>query len=186
MLNSLRGSPVLSILFCIDFVLGPMMIVLREDIFPPNEDEPIPFSIQYLVFCAFIPSTVISLACTLITLYSVKFIELVSSSLKVLIGILITIVLDIASRYIAWQFFELQVAESGPVSILVFLYLLQILLFPNVNSPFIGTGEKYILGILLVIMIFLSGITAIIPAICGFVVYLFFAPMYCPKHEKIE
>ena len=184
-MTSIRMAPVLTLMVIIYFFIGSFAISFHENFFqPPGNDEQIPVTIDYLCYCSLVPTTIPFLACTFIILYSVPHVELVSSSSKVLIGLLITCFLDLSSRFIAWGCFNMPVVETGPISLLVFVYLLHVLLFPNVHSPYININEKYILGFIIIIMAASAGIYSILPIICGFISYIFLAPIYCPNEIK--
>ena len=190
MLSSFRLAPILTSLVVVYIIVGTSAIAFREDDYE-TEEQKNPENIvtfESVCYCALVPSSMVFLICTLIVLYSVPHVELVSSSAKILFGLLITAFLDIAFRYVAWGFFNIPVEETGPISILFFLYLLLILLFPNVYSPYFNIREKYILGFIISIMALTSGLASLVPIACGFITYFLFAPIYCPRrtdeHEK--
>ena len=188
MLSSFRLAPILTTLVVIYIIVGSSAIAFHDDDNYETDEETDPNIVTFesVCYCALVPSTITHLICTLIVLYSVPHVELVSSSTKILFGLLITSFLDIALRYLAWGFLNIPVEETGPISILFFLYLLLILLFPNVYSPYFNIREKYILGTIISIMAIKSVVASLIPIACGFITYFLFSPIYCPSNAESE
>lgn len=139
-----------------------------------------------IITSAILPSSLPVLALSVIAMFTVMPLELMIGSVKTLIGLSVSIIVDLSIRFILWGFCGFHLNETGPLSALFYFCLLYFLMFPNVNSSFIHVKEKYILALILVALSFLGQLTSLIALGSSFLTFIFIAPLVLPQPNKVK
>ena len=172
-MKSIQGSPFLSILFFLYFIVGMIFLVV-DDLRSSEYFHPF--------LSSFFPIDIVSYLGSLMMVYSLKSCELVCSSMKIFIMIFLSYVLDIVLRILLNRLMTMK--GNGPISILVSLFMIYCIMFPCVKARFFGMNEKKFLAILLVINVLWFGLESLISAACGFIAFLCLVSSIVPKNKN--
>ena len=172
------GSPILTILFVLYLVGTPISTTIQSEL---DESDNIIKKNPFL--SPIIPSNIGTSIATLLILFSVKPIELVSGTLKTVIIIAISYLIDVAIRT-ASLFAKIDLNTYGPISILACLLFLYSITFPTIKSKIFPANEKIFLLVLLASTVVFNGIYTIIPILCGFVSFALLSPLITSKPKS--
>lgn len=176
------GAPVLSTLLFALGISGPVIMAIRGELVQ-NDDS---------VFhdpkvCAIAPENFVIYAVVMLILFSIRHVEYVVGSFKIFIVVLLSYLVDAGVRTLCLSKLGTQIAGSGPYTILLCIYCIYCVMMPTVKSRFIGSNEKIALLCLFAVIVFVDGVTAGIPLLCGFIVFLITGGAVCfPAKEKTD
>jgi hypothetical protein len=170
-----RGTPFLSLLFMISFVLGPMTVMTRSEFCTHPESV---FNSPLAVVS--IPATLPVLGIIIVVLFSIRHVELIiGTKITLIIGV-ISWVSDLLTRRLFWTLFDMTIKASGPYSIVMTFFSLYCVFMPTVNARLIAVNEKCLLFVLILSIGFFDQILSFIPLSVGFVVFLLSCPFCLP------
>lgn len=181
MMRNLSGSPILSILFVVFFISGPMLIAISGELSSSPESI---FNKDFIK--AVVPGDIFVYGIALAVIFSTRFIEHVAGSIKVIFVILITYAFDVGARVLFRQLSNYPVYGSGPFSLMTSLLCLYCIMFPSIRSDVIAFNVKSLLLFLIVLLTLMNGASTFLPVVCGFITFIFISPLFVPVVDKEE
>jgi hypothetical protein len=176
MFGFFRGSPLLSLLIGLYGFIGPMLVAFRRELVTQRDSLFNSAWVQPLIPCNFI-----ILAITLLLLYTVKHIEHVIGSLRVLFVIGASAVADAAGRYTLANLAGVRIAASGPYAMVAALFGLYAVFLPTARSSWLGVNEKRMTMTMIIAVGIIDDFGAWISVGIGFAVFLLAAPLCFPR-----
>ncbi|OHT16374.1 hypothetical protein TRFO_13219 [Tritrichomonas foetus] len=179
MLQSFRGSPIISSITGIFLLAGPMAMAVRGELIQKKEsifNQPIT---QIIV-----PQNIMIYFVSLVILHTIRHVEQVIGTLKVFITISISLILDFTTRTVLDMFFGFGINLSGPFSLLITLACLYCIFFPTFRSGLVYLNEKTLMFISLAVVGAIYNILVVIPIICGFVAFALTSPFSLPDEKE--
>lgn len=174
MINSTRGSIFFSSIFCILFLVGPIVIVLSEEVVHKKNDTK-KFKLQDFISSFFLSDNLITHSIVLIIIFTVRFIELYSGTCMCVLTSFVLMIADLTMRIVIYSAFGIEPRGSGPVSVLWFFYLVYLVIFPTVKSILIHVNEKTFMLISLLFILYLGGIQSICSSLLGIIFFFILA-----------
>lgn len=176
-----RGSPVLSTLLLGLAISGPVILGVRSELMAKED-----CLLRSPKVCALAPGNFVTWAITLLILYSVKYVEHIVGTLKILLVAIVSYALDTGVRILAKEKMGRDIDGSGPYAILFCVFCLYSVLLPTVRGRFFGSNEKILMLVLFAIVLLIDGLTVIVSLLSGFVVFVILGPVVCPSAKEKE
>ncbi|OHT00244.1 hypothetical protein TRFO_33118 [Tritrichomonas foetus] len=181
MIKTFRGSPLLTLIFGLYFVGGPMLIAIRSELInQPNSIFHMP------IMQIFAPSNIVVYGVTLGVVYTIRFVEHAIGTFLTLLGILISSFADLAVRTLFNKYTSFKITASGPTSILISLLSTYCVLFPTFHSHLVPLNEKKVMFALIIGVSLIDDILSVIPMITGLLSFFIISPIICPEEDRNE
>ena len=175
MSRTVCGSPVLSSLMILLLMSCPVVSGIRSE---RSEDSG---NILYHPVCRVLfPGTLLIYIVILIIFFSVRHIEHMIGSCRVLVILAMSWAFDLAGLYLLLHFGIKDGAARGPYALVTALLCIYSVLFPSVRSRIFEVNEKFVLFLGLGMICAFDGIWSITSVVMGFLVFCLSAPLFLP------
>lgn len=155
-----------------------MMITLRNELIDKPDS-----TINKPYFEILTPSSIFIFVATLYVLYYVRFVEMCIGSLRTLLIIFVSLLLDFAIRFIFLLKLGIKIKSTGPFAMITALLCIYCILFPTYRLPVFEINDKLAMFLVLSVSGLFSDLYAVVPVLCGILSFVLLSPIVIPLEK---